>query len=57
MDIYDFGSYYAQTYSKECTCGKEHLVSTQKDEAPEYITEIYIKCTCGESVPFELPVN
>ena len=57
MDIYDFGSEFAQTYKRTCLCGKTHEVSTQKDRHPEYKTEIYIRCECGESVRFVLPVN
>ena len=57
MDLYDFGDECAQTYTKECECGKTHEVSTQQDSCPEYYTDIYIKCDCGKSVGFELPVN
>ena len=58
MSLYDFGSDYAQTYIETCKgCGADIEVSTQQDRCPEYTTEIYIKCGCGESVEFELPVN
>jgi len=59
-DIYDFGSKYAQVYKQKCKCGEEIEVSAQKDEyfhCPEYYTEIYVKCSCGESVKFVIPVN
>ena len=56
--MYDFNGDYAQTYTNKCKCGEEHQVSTQTDdEYPEYHTEIFIKCKCGESVRFDLPVN
>jgi len=55
--LYDFDSEHSRTYEKKCKCGKKHTVSAQKDEGAEYITEIYIKCECGKSVRFNLPVN
>ena len=56
-DIYDFDGEYAETFQKKCSCGEIILVSTQKDNYPEYYTDIFIKCKCGKSVKFELPVN
>ena len=55
--MYDFGDEFAQTYKEKCTCGKTIEVSTQKEECPESYTTIYVKCDCGESVCFILPVN
>ena len=55
--LYNFGSEYAQTYSKECSCGKAVEVSTQKDNNPEYYTEIWVKCACGKEMKFDIPVN
>lgn len=55
--LYDFGSDVAQTYKNECSCGNRIEVSTQRDCGPEYQTEIYVKCQCGGSVEFILPVN
>lgn len=58
MEIYDFGSEYAQTYAELCKkCGRKIEVSTQRDECPEYKTDVYVRCVCGESVGFYLPVN
>ena len=57
MELYDFGSEFAQTYTEVCECGRTVEVSTQKDYRPEYYTEVYVKCVCGKSVPFRLPVN
>jgi len=55
---HDFDCEFSQTYKQKCKkCGKEYEVSTQKDRDPEYYTDIYIKCDCGESVQFTLPVN
>lgn len=57
LNMYDFDKECAQTYKEKCVCGKEIEVSTQQDGCPEYYTEIYVKCTCGKSVNFSLPVN
>ncbi len=57
-NMHDFGSEHSETFVEDCSnCGKTHHVSTQQDSNPEYYTEVYIKCTCGESVRFLLPVN
>jgi len=57
-NVYDFGSKFAQTYKSSClSCGKEMEVSTQEDACPEYRTDINVKCECGDSVEFSLPVN
>ncbi len=54
----DFGSEFAQTYTNVCAkCGKVFELSTQQDDMPEYYTRIYIRCECGDSVKFVLPVN
>ena len=56
--MYDFGSKYAQTYEERCEhCGYSVLISAQQDRNPEYYTEVYVQCPCGESVRFRLPVN
>ena len=55
--MYNFGSELAQTYSEKCECGKVVEVSAQKDFAPEYIIQIFVKCECGLAVEFALPVN
>lgn len=45
-------------YIQKCKwCGVDLEVFTQKDEDPEYYTNIYIICMCGECVHFRLPVN
>ena len=54
---YDFGGKHAQTYTEKCVCGKVFEISTKKDFEPEYCTHIFVKCDCGKSVHFELPVN
>ena len=53
----DFGGKWAQTYTEKCECGNVIEVSTQPDRHPEYYTEVFVKCPCGKSVGFYLPVN
>ena len=48
--MYDFNEEFAETYANQCACGKVIEVSTQKDNFPEYMTEVYVRCTCGKSV-------
>lgn len=56
--LHDFGGACAQTYVEACPmCGKEHFVSGQIDDTPEYYTLIFVRCDCGASVRFNLPVN
>jgi len=57
-DLYDFGKEFAQTYRSKCVkCGRVIEVSAQRYNEPEYRTVIYVKCQCGGSVEFVLPVN
>jgi len=57
-DMYDFGNQSAQTYREKCECGREVEVSTQRNQSPEYYTDVYVRCMhCGGSVHFSLPVN
>lgn len=58
MSMYDFGRELSQVYSGKCDCcGKTTEISTQKDKSPETYTEVFVKCDCGWSVWFVLPVN
>ena len=38
---------------------KDNIIEilTQPDRHPEYYTQIFVKCSCGKSVEFCLPVN
>lgn len=56
FDFYrEFNSFQ---YEKKCEqCGENHIVQTQDDDNPEYYSNVYIKCKCGEFVLFKLPVN
>lgn len=54
----DFDGKQSQVYKERCKwCGRLHKISTRRDNHPEYYTDIYLKCKCGESVHFKLPVN
>ena len=44
-------------YTEECKSGHEVTVFTQSDSNPEYYTEVWVKCKCGDLVKFDLPVN
>lgn len=45
-------------YSQECdVCGMTSNILTQRDNFPEYETEIYVLCRCGNYIEFILPVN
>ena len=45
-------------YEKVCNkCKQVYKVWTQKDEDPEYYTDVLIICDCGDKVHFKLPVN
>lgn len=46
-----------QIYTEKCKCGREITVETQKDDDPEYYTEVGVLCDCGNFVYFQLPVN
>ena len=53
----DFDSEYSETTAETCKCGRVIEVSGQKDNCPEYVITIYVRCACGLSVEFNLPVN
>lgn len=45
-------------YQNKCdVCGHTLNVSTQQDKYPEYYTDVYVQCECGNWVKFNLPVN
>lgn len=44
-------------YAQICNCGKTIELLTQKDNHPEYYTNVFVLCDCGEYVLFQLPVN
>ena len=47
-----------QKYSEKCPlCTMLVDVITQRDNYPEYETDVYVQCHCGNYVHFILPVN
>ena len=45
-------------YIQKCDkCQKRIEVRVQEDNNAEYLTDIYVKCQCGNYVKFILPVN
>lgn len=45
-------------YKEICKCcGLTITIFAQKDNDPEYYTDLDVVCVCGERVPFSLPVN
>ena len=49
---------FKQKYTQECpTCTMHVSIITQRDSFPEYYTDIWVVCNCGDKVYFELPVN
>lgn len=55
----DKDNWYTNTkYSLNCDkCDKAHSLITQRDDNPEYYTDVTVVCDCGTHVHFELPVN
>jgi hypothetical protein len=45
-------------YIQECPCCyMTTLVLANKWNSPEYETDVYVQCQCGEFLEFVLPVN
>ncbi len=58
MNLRDIPEGLRYEYEEQCPCCENVLtVRTQCDNYPEYITEIFILCSCGEYIEFNLPVN
>ena len=53
----DFNGAFSQTYQESCKCGQIITLSSQEDDRPEYYHTVFVKCKCGNSVKFCLPVN
>lgn len=54
----DIAEGYRYEYMKPCPCcTMECKILTKRDDFPEYYTGVYVQCTCGEYIEFELPVN
>lgn len=57
MKIEDIEDYDKYIYTESCGCGEKITVLTQRDVSPEYYTNVYVLCSCGDYVYFDLPVN
>ncbi len=58
MKITDISDEDANSYTEVCSCcGLKQIILTQRDNYPEYYTNIYLQCQCGEYIKFQLPVN
>ncbi len=57
MKLEEIRENLSHKYEVTCKCGKKHFVLTQDNDFPEYHTEVYSPCECGEYVEFDLPVN
>lgn len=57
MKIEEVPLFLRNEYIMSCKCGKNHKMLTQRNNFPEYETEIYLQCECGEYVECILPVN
>lgn len=58
MNIEDIPEGLRYPYHALCPCcGITQTMLTQRDNFPEYYTEIYLMCQCGEYLEFNLPVN
>ncbi len=44
-------------YKEPCDCGRINTLYTQEDDKPEYYTDVYLECICGNFIHFRLPVN
>jgi len=58
MKLDEIKEWNRHQYLEQCKfCGFKYELLTQEDINPEYHTDIYLKCQCGEYVEFVLPVN
>lgn len=57
MKLEEIPEYLRNKYRIKCKCGTKYTILTQRDNAAEYETQIYLLCECDEYVEFILPVN
>jgi hypothetical protein len=58
MDLSEIPEGLRNPYTQTCSCcGLDQTILTQHSDYPEYETEIYLICQCGEYIEFILPVN
>ncbi len=58
MDLEDIPKYRRYEYEVLCDiCSMTTKVLTQRHDSPEYETEVYVQCHCGNFLEFILQVN
>ena len=57
MDLEQTDESHRYEYIKWCSCGNQIKLLTQEDRFPEYHTDVYVECQCGQYLLFQLPVN
>jgi hypothetical protein len=58
MNLEEVPEWDRYEYKIKCdVCSLITTVLTQEDDRPEYQTHVYVRCTCGNYLEFELPVN
>lgn len=58
MNIEEIPEFRRTEYIETCNlCGLDQKILTQRNNSPEYETEIYLECQCGNFIEFILPVN
>lgn len=58
MNLEEVPEYLRVVYEKECPiCCITQKILSKASNFPEYETEIYLQCQCGEYLEFILPVN
>ncbi len=57
MDLEEIPEGLRYRYIKRCICERVHEIMTQDYNDPEYDTEVFLPCPCGQWIDFLLPVN
>ena len=58
MKLEEISQFLRVEYEMVCDiCQTKQTILTQAHVVPEYETEIYLLCQCGNYIEFELPVN
>lgn len=58
MNLEEIREWRRHEYKVKCdVCELTQTILTQDDDFPEYHTEVYLQCGCGNYLEFILPVN
>lgn len=58
MDLQEIDPHLRCLYVELCPkCKEIQHILTKRSNDPEYETEIYLRCQCGNYIKFILPVN